>query len=93
MRIEFAGDLFSEPEEMTYEIYMGDQLIRREVAQLPYPMHKMQWVSLCQQIAQENRPMKLRVLHDDEIWDQIEQKRKVLHNWIEFSNRAMEASV
>lgn len=92
MRIEFAGSPLGDFAEMTYEIYMGDQLVKREVAQLPMQMHKVQWLSLCQQLAQDQRPMKIRMYYDDEIWDEIEQKRKVLHNWLEFANKAMEAT-
>ena len=75
--------------EMTYEIYIGDQLVNRETIQAPFMIHKSQYLNLIQQVANDNRPMKFKIIKQEQIWDEFEQKTKILNNYIEFSNNAM----
>lgn len=77
--------------EVTTEIYLNDDLVQRQTIQAPHIIHKSQYLNLIQQIANDKRPMKFRMIKPDIIWDQFEQKQKVLNNYIEFSNKAMEA--
>ena len=77
--------------EMIYEIYIGDQLVNRETIQAPFMIHKSQYLNLIQQVANDTRPMKFKIIKQEIIWDEFEQKQKILNNYIEFSNKAMEA--
>lgn len=74
---------------MTYEIYIGDQLVNRETIQAPFMIHKSQYLNLIQQVANDNRPMKFKIIKQEIIYDEFEQKQKILNNYIEFSNNAM----
>ena len=85
MRIDF------DISEMTYEIYIGDQLVNRETIQAPFMIHKSQYLNLIQQVANDTRPMKFKIIKQEQIWDSFEQKTKILNNYIEFSNNAMVA--
>lgn len=81
---------FSETYQVIIETYLGTQCIQRQSLNAPEQFLKMQFIGLAQQIAQENRPMKCRMILPEVIWDEIEKKQKVLENYVEFRNRLME---
>lgn len=73
--------------EAVLELYIGDQLVQREIMQAPQIILKQQFMSLAKKIANDKRPMRLRLIMQDVIWDQYEQKQKVLDNYVEFNNK------
>lgn len=81
---------FSETYQVIIETYIGNQCIQRQQLNAPEQMLKLQFMSLMQQIAQEDRPMKCKMIVPDIIWDNIEKEQKVLENYVEFRNKLME---
>lgn len=87
MFIDFG---FGETYQVIIEIYIGTQCIQRQSLSAPEQFLKMQFIGLAQQIAQENRPMRVKMIVPEVIWDDIEKKQKVLENYVEFRNKLME---
>jgi len=72
---------------VTFEIYIGDKLVQRESCRAPVVILKQQFMSLVEQIANDERPMRIRMVKKETIWDQFEQKQKILNNYVEFNNK------
>lgn len=87
MFIDFG---FGETYQVIIETYLGTQCIQRQPLNAPEQILKMQFMGVIQQIAQENRPMKCRMIVPEVIWDDIEKKEKVLNNYVEFRNKLFE---
>lgn len=81
---------FGETYSVIIETYIGNQCIQKQSLNAPEQVLKMQFMGLMQQIAQENRPMRVKMIVSDVIWDDIEKKQKVLENYVEFKNKLME---
>lgn len=81
---------FGETYSVIIETYLGTQCIQRQSLNAPEQVLKLQFMSLMQQIAQEDRPMKCKMIVPDIIWDNIEKEQKVLENYVEFRNKLME---
>jgi hypothetical protein len=77
--------------EVTFEVYLEDKLIRNQRQQAPKEMSMIQFAQLLQQIIQDSRPMKLKMVVPQVIWDNFEGKQKTLYNDTTFSNNAMVA--
>lgn len=75
---------------VTFEIYIGEQLVNKQTIEAPEIMLKNQFIQMMQQIANDNRPMKCRLIVPDVIWNNYEKKQKVLENYVEFRNKLME---
>lgn len=87
MFIDFG---FGETYRVIIETYIGNQCIQRQSLNAPEQVLKIQFMGLMQQIAQENRPMCVKMIVYDVIWDEFEKKQKVLENYVEFKNKLME---
>lgn len=87
MFIDFG---FGETYQVIIETYIGNQCIQRQPLNAPEQVLKMQFMGLMQQIVQENRPMRVKMIVSDVIWDNYEKKQKVLENYVEFRNKLME---
>lgn len=81
---------FNETYPVIIETYLGTQCIQRQSLNAPEQFLKMQFIGLAQQIAQENRPMRVKMIVPDVIWDDIDKKQKLLENYVEFRNKLME---
>lgn len=75
--------------EATFEVYLEDKLINKQSIQAPKEILMVQFMQLYQQIAQEKRAMKLRMIVSQTIWDNFDNIQKVLNNEVSFSNNAM----
>lgn len=84
MRIDF------ETYEVIFEIYLGDKLVQKQSMQAPRIILERQFVNLANEIANDERPMRIKMIKPEVIWDQFEQKHKVLNNYIEFRNYPVE---
>lgn len=78
-----------EPYEVTFEIYIEDKLSKKQTMQAPKEMLMINFIQTVNQISKDQRPIKIRMLRPEVIWDSFENKQKVLNNEIIFSNNAM----
>lgn len=72
--------------DVTYTIYLGNQPIKRIMMSGPRQMLEAQFMSFVQEITAQNQPMKVVMSREEIIWDQFEQKQKVLPLTVEFQN-------
>lgn len=82
------GDMF-ETYEVTFEVYIEDKLTNRQQIQAPKEALIMNFLQTAKQIQADRRPIKLKMIRPEIIWDKIEQRQKVLNNEIALSNNAM----
>lgn len=78
----FIEDTF----DVIFTIYLGNQVIEQWRMQAPRPFIEAQFIQTVQQIASQKQPMKVVVSREEVIWDQFEQKHKVLPITMEFQN-------
>ena len=84
------GDMF-ETYEVMFEVYIEDKLTNRQQMQAPKEMLIINFLNTAKQIQSDKRPIKLKMIRPEEIWDKFEQRRRVLNNEIVLSNNAMVA--
>jgi hypothetical protein len=84
------GDMF-EPYEVIFEVYIEDKLTNRQQMQAPKEMLIANFLQTAKQIQGDRRPIKIKMIRPEVIWDKFEQKQKVLNNEIELSNSVMVA--
>ena len=77
--------------EATFEIYLEDKVIKKQTIQAPKEVLIMQYIQTMQQIANDKRPMKVKMIVPQVIWDNFENRQKVLNNSTTFSNNPMVA--
>lgn len=80
-----------EMHEVIFEVYIEDKLTNRQQMQAPKEMLIANFLQTAKQIQNEQRPIKIKMIRPETIWDNFEQKQKVLNNEIELSNDAMVA--
>lgn len=83
------GNIGFEIYDVTFEIYIKDTLVQKQMLQAPKEMLMINFMQTAQQIKNDKRPMKIRMVVPDIIWDNFENKEKVLNNEISASNNAM----
>lgn len=90
MRVNFSGfgDMF-EPHEVVFEIYLEDKLVNKQTMQAPKEMLIANFMQVVQQIGNDQRPMKIKMIKPETILDKFENKQKILNNEVMFSNNAM----
>ena len=84
------GDIF-ETHEVVFEVYIEDNLTNRQQMQAPKEMIIANFLQTAKQIQADRRPIKIKMIRPEEIWDKFEQRRRVLNNEIALSNNAMVA--
>jgi hypothetical protein len=84
------GDIF-ETHEVAFEVYIEDKLTNRQQMQAPKEMIIANFLQTAKQIQADKRPIKIKIIRPEEIWDKFEQRRRILNNEIELSNNAMVA--
>lgn len=78
-----------EMHEVIFEVYIEDKLTNRQQMQAPKEMLIANFLQTAKQIQNDKRPIKIKMIRPEVIWDNFEQKQKVLNNEIELSNNAM----
>lgn len=59
MHVDLYSDLYSNVLQYTIEIYVGNAIVNQQnIASFSLEMLAMQFMQLCEQIANENQPMK-----------------------------------
>lgn len=72
--------------DVMFTVYLGEQPIRQWQMVAPQEFIIMKFLQTVQQIASQNQPMKVVVSRDEVIWDQFEQKQKIIPCTMEFQN-------
>lgn len=72
------------------EVYIGNQLVKKQQMQVPKEMLMATYMNYVNQIADDSRPMKIRMSRQEYIWDKFENREKPLTYEIEFRNNACE---
>lgn len=80
-----------ETHEVIFEVYIEDKLTNRQQMQAPKEMIIANFVQTAKQIKADKRPIKIKLIRPEIIWDEFEKKQKILNNEIELSNDAMMA--
>ena len=68
------------------EIKMGNN-IQRQQLQGTSDMVQLQFMQLVREVGNTNQPIRLRIIKQEEIWNQYSQNRKILENYIQFANK------
>lgn len=84
MNFNFFGDIY----DVVFEIYV-DNSVRKQRMQAPKEMIKLNFIQTVNQMVEDSRPIKIRMIREEVIWDKFENKQKTLENVIEFRNNAM----
>ena len=80
-----------EMHNVIFEVYIEDKLTNRQQMQAPKEMLIANFLQTAKQIQNDQRPIKIKMIKPEVIWDNFEQKQKILNNEIELSNNAMVA--
>ena len=72
--------------EVEITAYLADKLIHQQRLQAPKPFIELKFTQLMEQVAYDNRPLKVKLSRNEIIWDNFEQKQKIIPNYIEFKN-------
>lgn len=75
--------------EVAFEIYIEDKLVKKQIMQAPKEMLIVNFMQIAQQIRNDQRPMKIKMIVPDIIWDEFENKEKILNNEVAAINSAM----
>lgn len=71
-------------EQYLLEIFIGNQRVQSQKAELSPLIAQQQFIQLCQKAKKIGQPMTVKMSKDEKIWDNFENKEKVLPCWIEF---------
>ena len=77
---------FSEPLTVTIEQYIGNALAHSQQLSAPPEILQAQFMQLVQQVANQNQPMKIRMVRWEDVWSQINQGWKKLELDVVFQN-------
>ena len=78
-----------EMHNVVFEVYIEDKLTNRQQMKAPRQMLEANFIQTAQQIINDRRPIKLKMIKEETIWDNFEQKQKTLNKEIALSNNAM----
>ena len=81
-------DIF-ETHQVIFEVYIEDKLTNRQQMEAPKEIIIANFIQTAKQIKNDKRPIKIKMIKQEVIWDDFEQKQKVLNNEVEISNDAM----
>lgn len=84
------GDIF-EAHDVIFEVYIEDKLTNQQQMQAPKEMLIANFLQTAKQIQTDRRPIKIKMIRPEEIWDKFEQRRRVINNEIALSNNSMVA--
>ena len=77
-----------EMHEVIFEIYIEDKLVNRQQMQAPKEILITNFLQTAKQIKNDQRPIKIKMIKPETIWDDFEKRERVLNNEIEISNNA-----
>lgn len=80
-----------EMHDVIIEVYIEDKLTNRQELKAPKDILIANFTQTAKQMKYDKRPIKLKMIRQETIWDNIEQRYKTLDNEIELKNDAMVA--
>ncbi len=80
-------------QEVLFEAYIEDKLTNRQQMSAPKEMLIANFIQTAKQIRADSRPIKIKMIRPEIIWDEFEQKQKTLNNEIELCNNAYESFI
>lgn len=83
------GSNMFETYEVTFEIYIEDKLVKQQTMQAPKEFLMANFIQTVNQIIKDTRPIKIKMSRPETIWDNFENKQRVLTNEIILGNNAM----
>lgn len=75
--------------DCAYEVYIENKLVKRQITQAPKEILMINFMQMAEQIKNDPRPMKIKIIRQDIIWDNFDNKERVLNNEVVASNSAM----
>ena len=75
--------------DCVFEVYIEDKLVKRQVMQAPQEMLMMNFMQMVQQIRGDRRPMKIKIIRQEVVWDDFDNKERILSNEVAALNNAM----
>ena len=82
-------NIFGDAYKVDFEIYIEDKLVQKQTMQAPKEILIMNFMQMANQIKPDRRPMKIRIARQEIVWDNFENKEKVLDLDVECCNEAM----
>lgn len=73
-------------EECIIEIKIGNTIQKQKIRAIP-DIIQMQFEQLLQQAANAQQPIKIKLIKEENIWNQFEKQFKTLENYIQFANK------
>ena len=92
--VDIFGNVFRDAFEMyevIFEVYIEDKLVNRQQMNAPKEILIANFLQTAKQIQDDQRPIKIKMIRPEVIWDEFEGAQRVLNNEIELSNNAMTA--
>ena len=77
--------------KVIFEVYIENQLTNRQIMQAPKEMLMINFIQTADQIKDDPRPMKIKMIRQEPSWDNFEKKEIMLNYEVEISNHAMVA--
>lgn len=75
--------------EVLFEVYIEDKLTNKQTMQAPKEMIMINFIQTVEQIKNDQRPIKIKLIRPELIYDEFEDEEKVFNNEVEFCNNAM----
>lgn len=82
-------DSLFEIHEVIFEIYIEDTLTNKQRIQAPKEIIIANFLQTVEQIKADKKPIMVKMIRPEIIWDNFENKEKTIHNEVAFSNNAM----
>lgn len=73
-------------EECMIEIKLGNQIQRQRMKATP-EMIQMQFMQVLQEVGHSDQPIKIKLIKEENIWNQFSKNFKTLENYIQFANK------
>ena len=83
------NNIFGEQYEVDFEVYIEDKVVQKQKMQAPDIMLIRNFMQVANQIRADKRPMKVKMVRPDFIWDRFENVQKPFNYEIECCNEAM----
>lgn len=77
--------------KVIFEVYIENKLVNKQMMQAPKEMLMINFIQTADQIKDDPRPMRIRMIRQEPTWDEFEKKERLLNYEVEISNHAMVA--
>jgi hypothetical protein len=82
-------DEMLEMHEVIIEVYIEDKMTNRQHMNAPKDILIANFLQTAKQMKVDPRPIRLKMIRPELIWDEFEKQQKIINNEIELSNEAM----